>query len=144
MDEINTTRSKLPEAPAIEPEHFRAQMLQPFESNTPNSHSSAKFKYLINPFSIDINMSYYRILDKDVRQHPYPRFQFTALISSISLIVKPELIDDLKQFMEYYQYQLLIPLLKRYLPRRRPLTTHLYSKDPGIRRVRRQIIKDWF
>lgn len=89
-------------------------------------------------------MSYYRLKDKDVRTHPHPRFQIIALISTINLVVKPYLLNDMRNFMEYMQYQNMIPHLKRYLPRRRPLTRYLHSSNPGIKRVRRQIVKDWF
>jgi hypothetical protein len=138
---------------AIEPEEFRVLMLQPFKDVQQNMKKGdmsrmisdiPDFKYLITPFSIDINMSYYRLKDEDVKKHPYPRFQLTALMSAINVLIKPDFINDLKQFMEYFQYQMMLPYLKRFLPRRRPLTTHLYSRDPGINRVRRQIIKDWF
>lgn len=138
---------------ALEPEEFRVLMIQPFEGVKDHMRKGElsrvisdvpEFHYLIDPFSIDVNISYYRIEDKEVRQHPHPRFQLTALISRISLIVKPNIVDDLKQFMEYFQYQMMLPFLKKYLPRRRPLTLFQNSKDPNVRRVRRQIVKDWF
>lgn len=138
---------------AFEPEEFRVKMIQPFKGMKEYMkkgelsrviNEDPEYHYLIHPFSIDINMSYYRLEDKDVKTHPHPRFQLTALVSSIILAFKPHIIDDLRTFMEYFQYQAMIPFLKRYLPRRRPLTTHLHSTNPGIKRVRRQIIKDWF
>jgi hypothetical protein len=136
----------------LEPEEFRILMIQPFKdvkeymrdgklSRTINK--DVKFDYLINPFSIDVNISYYRLEDKEVRDHPHPRFQLTALISTVSLIVKPRILNDIRQFMEYFQNQMMLPYLQRFKPRRRPLTTHLYSKDPSIRRVRRIIVRDW-
>lgn len=153
VERTNKMSQKIFEHNHLEPEEFRILMIQPFKdvkqymkdgrlSRTINK--DVKFDYLINPFSVDINISYYRLEDKDVRDHPHPRFQLTALVSTIALVVKPHILSDIRQFMEYFQFQMMLPYLKRFKPRRRPLTTHLYSKDPSIRRVRRMIVRDWF
>ena len=98
----------------------------------------------MNPFTIEINMSYYRLEDKDVKKHKYPRFQLIALISTLRLTIKPRLIDDLKNLMEYLQNQMMLPFLQRYKPRRRPLSPSIYPVTHANSAVRRRIIKDWF
>jgi len=89
-------------------------------------------------------MSYYRLEDKDVKKHKYPRFQFVALVSTFKMTVRPRLIDDLKNFMEYMQNQMMLPFLQRYKPRRRPLSPSIYPVTHVNKGVRRKIIKDWF
>ena len=136
---------------AIDPEALRMLMLEPFDdvghgrSDTPGFTSRASgYHYLVNPFTIDVNMSYYRLEDDEVRKHPHHRFNLTALISTIRLTLKPSILGDVRQVMEYFQFQMMLPYLQKYKPRRRPLTIKVGSRDPSIRRVRRQIIKDWF
>ena len=126
-------------------------MLEPFEEGGHGrgdtsgfSHRASEYHYLVNPFTVDVNMSYYRLEDDEVIKHPHHRFNLTALISTVRLTLKPSILGDVRQVMEYFQFQMMLPFLQKYKPRRRPLTTKVGSKDPSIRRVRRQIIKDWF
>ena len=134
---------------AHDPEEFRKIMLLPFKDiqkqkrrGTMTIQRDDSFHYLLDRLTIDINMSYYRLKDEDVRKNPHHRFSLTALVSPVRLAIKPHLLDSVKLFMEYMQYQNMLPFLKRYKPRRRPLTTR--SRNPNLAQVRRQIVKDWF
>ena len=101
-----------------------------------------EFPDLLKPLTIDINMSYYRLKDEDVKKHKHHRFNLTALISSVKLKIKPQILDSVKIFMEYMQYHMMMPFLRRYRPRRKPLT--IRRRDPRLAQVRKQIVKDWF
>ena len=136
----------------VDLDELRQLMLEPFDETQfarrrgDNSEyaQGGEYHYLVNPFTVDVNMSYYRLEDDEVRKHPHHRFSLTALVSTVRLTLKPSILADLRQFMEYFQFQMMLPYLQRYKPRRRPLTIKVGSKDPAVRRVRRQIIKDWF
>ena len=159
----------------IDPEEFRKLMILPFKDiqkqkkrGTMIFEHDERFEYILNPLTIDINMSYYnckrieyvfkpltidinmsyyRLKDEDVKKHKYHRFSLTALISPVRLSIKPQILDSIKIFMEYVQYQMMMPFLQRYRPRRRPYVVQRGSqrdKDPAVTQVRRQIRKDWF
>ena len=136
----------------VDLDELRQLILEPFDEaqfarrRGDNSGYAQKgeYHYLVNPFTVDVNMSYYRLEDDEVRKHLHHRFSLTALVSTVRLTLKPSILADLRQFMEYFQFQMMLPYLQRYKPRRRPLTIKLGSKDPAVKRVRRQIIKDWF
>lgn len=142
---------KSPHGTAIDQDELRMLMLEPFEdpqfvrrrSDASGMAQGSEYNYIVNPFTIDVNMSYYRLEDDQVRKHPHDRFNLTALVSSIRLTLRPSILPDLRQLMEYFQFQMMLPYLRRYKPRRRPLTIKVGSREPAVRRVRRQIIKDW-
>ena len=138
----------------IDPEEFRKLMILPFKDIQKQKRKGTmifdhdeRFEYILNPLTIDINMSYYRLKDEDVKKHKYHRFSLTALISPVRLSIKPQILDSIKMFMEYVQYQMMMPFLQRYRPRRRPYVVQRGShrdRDPAVTQVRRQIRKDWF
>lgn len=137
----------------LEPEEFRILMIQPFREVkeymdqgklSRRLDRDVYFNYFINPFTIEVNLSYYRLNDEDVKKHRYPRFQMIALISSLRMTVRPRLVEDLRNFMEYMQYQMMLPFLQRYKPRRRPLSESVHPVTSSNKAVRRQIVKDWF
>lgn len=136
----------------VDLDELRRMMLEPFDEaqfarrqgDNSGYAQGGEYHYLVNPFTVDVNMSYYRLEDDEVRKHPHHRFSLTALVSTVRLTLKPSILADLRQFMEYFQFQMMLPYLQRYKPRRRPLTIKVGSRDPAVRRVRRQIIKDWF
>jgi len=88
-------------------------------------------------------MSYYRLKDEDVSKHPHHRFSLTALMSPIRLSIRPIILNDVRQFLEYMQYQMMLPFLKKYKPRRRPITMKR-TMGSKLNYVRHQVVKDWF
>ena len=62
----------------------------------------------------------------------------------MKLSINPSILDDLQTFAEYLENFMIMPDLKAYRPRRRPLTADSARAPEGVRRVRRQIVREWF
>ena len=126
----------------LHPEQLRLKLLEPFAGNANENHAfrtanpgqvispNYKYQYLINPFTIDINISYYDVSDEVLLKSDHHRLRLVVLISSIQLDVFPELINDLCNMMSYFEGQAIAPLLKKYRPQVRPYTQEVGSKDP--------------
>lgn len=81
-----------------------------------------EYQYLIRPFTIDLNMSYYQVSDEDLWWSDHHRFWVSILISTIALEVFPELINDLANLMSFMEGHMITPMLKKYWPCMRPYT----------------------
>lgn len=91
-----------------------------------------------------MNMSYYQVSDEDLRKSNHHRFRVSILISSISLEIFPDLINDLANLMSYMEGHMITPMLKKYRPCMRPYTQEIGSRNPQIRSHRRYIVQQWF
>jgi len=106
---------------------------------TPND----KYQYLVKPFTIEINMGYYKIKDEQLKDYPY-RLKVAVLVSPIHVDLYPESVKDLASIMGYFEGQMLIPHLRKYRPLMRPYTQEVGSSDPDVRAHRRSIVAQWF
>lgn len=100
-----------------------------FRATTPGQvlNPTGEYQYLIRPFTIDLNMSYYQVSDEELKRSDHHRFRVSILISTVALEVFPELVNDLANLMSYMEGHMITPMLKKYRPPMRPYTQEIGS-----------------